>query len=66
MDKKKDNKEVELKYEFDRLGSKKLSLVYRLLIPLSAGAGDNYMVQIDNEHRLKGFLNKKKSGQTSK
>ncbi len=50
MDKKKDDKQVELKYEFDRLGFKKLSLVYRLLIPLSADAGDDSMVQTNNEH----------------
>ena len=34
MGKKKKNKRVELNYEFDRLGFKKLSMVYALLVPL--------------------------------
>jgi len=34
MGKKKKNKQVELHYEFDRLGFKKMSMVYALLVPL--------------------------------
>jgi len=34
MGKKKKNKQVEFNYEFDRLGFKKLSMVYALLVPL--------------------------------
>ena len=33
MDKKKNNKQVELNYKFDRLGLKKLSIVYAILVP---------------------------------
>ena len=34
MGKKKKSKQVELNYEFGRLGFKKLSMVYALLVPL--------------------------------
>ena len=34
MGKKRKNKQVELNYEFDRLGFKKLSMVYASLVPL--------------------------------
>ncbi len=34
MDKKKNNKRVELNYEFNRLEFKKMSMVYALLVPL--------------------------------
>lgn len=34
MDKKKKDKTVKLSYEFDRLGFKKMSLVYALFVPV--------------------------------
>ena len=49
MDKKKDNKEVELKFEFDRLWPKKLSLVYRLLVPLLAEEEAVSRIQINDD-----------------
>ena len=36
MDKKKNNRKVELNYEFDRLGFKKMSMVYTILVPTNS------------------------------
>ncbi len=52
MARKKDDKEVELRFEFDRLGSKKLSLAYRLLVPLLEGKQDGTITQIDDDEQI--------------
>ncbi len=52
MASKKDDKEVELRFEFDRLGSTKLSLAYRLLVPLLDVKQDVAIVQINDDEQI--------------
>ena len=48
----KNSEEVDLRFEFDRLGCEKLSLVYRLLVPILDETKNNSIVQIDDYEEI--------------